>query len=398
VQYSVAYNWDPALLEEGGRLGIGEFYCKFGRDVTGGARPGFAVGSGSWSALRQAVRVADPRGIALNYVLAGSAQGAAEFTPGFRKRYLGFVRRLVECGVRVLTLAHPYLLEVTRHEFPDLRLVVSSLARVHSVQQALFWERLGANVVIVVGSREARVIQGIRRSTSLDVEVIANHLCWPFCPMHATHAAVATSASAEGSDTGLYYPGWCDAYCQLLRLDDPMQLVRASWIRPQDVPICERWGVSRMKLCERIASTADMVRIIEAYTSQRHEGNLVDLFPKMRPGPSHPAADLVRGTGVGVHLSLGMTPLIRRAYAKPRIHMDAAAFDGFLEGFERRDCRTLDCEACGHCRQYAEKAVRILDDTAALKADLGALIGAFRDGTAYQSLPTFVLKALRSGR
>jgi collagenase-like PrtC family protease len=374
MEFSVAYNWDPALFECLVEHGAGEIYAKFDRDITGGARPAFAMVPSGWSSLRVALRLADRHGIRVNYVLNGVALGAEDFSARFRARYQRFVRRLADLGVQLITVANPWLAELTRAAAPRLELVVSSLAHVRSLREARFWEAAGARVVIIDETRNARLIRAVRAYTSLQVEVIANHLCWDWCPLKATHSAVSTSASREGAKGGLFYPSWCDAHCQLARVEDPAELVRASWIRPQDLSVYERWGATRLKICERLASTEDLCRIVGAYRARRFEGDLVDLFPKMRATPRRSWLRSLAGTGVGRHLPFRAIDLLRRAYERPRTRMDAEAFDGFLQAFERIDCRSTDCASCGHCEAYARRAVRreipprLPDDLRALMA------------------------------
>lgn len=358
MEFSVAYNWDPALFECLAENGVEEIYAKLDRDVTGGARPAFAMVPSGWSSLRLARRLADRHGIRVNYVLNGVSLGSEDFSARFRTRYQRFVGRLADLGVEVITLANPWLAELTLAVAPQLELVVSSLAHVRSLREARFWEATGARVVIIDETRNARLIRAVRDHTSLQVEVIANHLCWDWCPLKATHSAVSTSASRVGAKGGLFYPSWCDAHCQLARVEDPAELVRASWIRPQDLDIYERWGATRLKICERLASTEDLCRIVRAYRARRYDGDLVELFPKMRATPRRSLLRSLAGTGIGRHLPLRAADTLRRAYERPRTHMDAAAFDGFLEAFERIDCRSTDCARCGHCEAYARRAVR----------------------------------------
>jgi len=391
--FSVAYNWDPALLEFAAEHGVQEIYCKFERDVTGGARPTFALQPAGWPELRDTVRRADHHGMTVNYVLNGVGNGSREFTPAFRKRYDRFVGRLADLGVGLITVSSPHLLEAAVRFQPDIRYVVSTLAHVDSLTEARYWEDIGATAVILEDARDPGLVRAIRKHTSLEVELIANHLCWPRCPLKYLHAEVSSNASVKGSGTGQYYPQYCDAVCQLLRVSDPAAFIKAAWIRPQDLDTCEAWGVSRIKICERIAATPDMCRIIEAYESRSYKGNLVDLFPKMLPAPLKSKLRMVRGTGVGRYLSFGAIDLIRKAYSKPRVTIDSSALDGFLDFFERNDCRIMDCETCGHCGRFADKAVTI-DEASDIAEALEKLLDAINSGAVYGTRSTSLVRRL----
>lgn len=392
MKFSVAYNWDPAVVQCAARLGMEELYCKFDRDLTGGARPSFALRPAGWSALRLAARLADARGITLNYVLNGVGRGAIAFTPAFVSRYRRLVGRLHGLGIRTVTLANPFLAEVAKTAHPDIRVVVSSLAHVASLPEAQFWERLGAERIVVEDARAIPLIRAIRGRTGLGVEVMANQLCWPSCPLRFLHAEIASDASATGSPTGAYYPAYCDVHCLLPRVSDPIHLVRAAWIRPQDLGRYEEWGATHVKLVERTASTEDLCRIMRAYRERRYDGDLVDLFPKMRPGPRRGPLALLRGTGLGRYVSLLDGRQLRAAFAKPPVSMDGAAFDGFLDFFATHDCRVLDCETCGHCRAYARRGVH-LGDAEALRRRLLLLQRRYASGGIFdRGLASFVAR------
>jgi len=389
--FSVAYNWDPALIEFASEHGVTEIFCKFDRDVTGGARPAFALKPAGWADLRRTVDLARNKGVAINYVLNGVGNGAREFTPRFRTHFDRFVGRLTDMGVGLLTVSSPHLLEAARRAHPEIKCVVSTLAHVDNLSAARHWERIGADIVILEDVRDPGLIRAIRKHTCLEVELIANHLCWPGCPLKYLHSEVSSNASANGSVTGRYYPQYCDAWCQLLRLTDPSAYIKASWIRPQDLDRYEEWGVTRIKICERIALTEDMCRIIEAYESRKYNGNLVDLFPKMLAAPSKPKFRVIRGTGVGRFVTVGTAGLIKRAYAKPKVTIDSSSLDGFLDFFETNNCRTLDCSACGHCERFAGKAVTI-EDASEITEAIKALLDKINSGAAFTTYPTSLIR------
>ena len=41
------------------------------------------------------------------------------------------------------------------------------------------------------------------------------------------------------------------------------------------------------------------------------------------------------------------------------LYLDNRKLDGFIDRFLRNSCIDVDCEQCGHCHQYADRAVRI---------------------------------------
>ena len=104
----------------------------------------------------------------------------------------------------------------------------------------------------------------------------------------------------------------------------------ALWIRPEDLDIYAKHGVTVFKIIgrERL-SDIDLLKMVEAYFAHSFEGNLVDLI-------------------------FGFATTVKHLY------LDNKKLDGFLDKFltENMDCLSLCTpDQCTHCQDYLQKAL-----------------------------------------
>ncbi len=114
-----------------------------------------------------------------------------------------------------------------------------------------------------------------------------------------------------------------------MKVQDPSQLIKGPWIRPEDLELYEGLGLQQFKIAGREQGEQWLLRAIVAYSQRRYDGPLNDLINGF---------DLVEPFG----------PLPLR--------IDNRALDGFLTFFHRKDC-TLGCLDCNYCDLWAAKAV-----------------------------------------
>jgi hypothetical protein len=169
----------------------------------------------------------------------------------------------------------------------------------------------------------------------------------------------------------------CMLECSKAKVKDPVNFIRSDWIRPEDLHLYEALGYDNFKLGERNLPTSLMMKRIEAYSTRKYDGNLIDLIqPYGHSGDEESRRHYTRGkrkllqnflrpskVSIPAILKLkeltdtkGMlTPL---ATNNP-VHMDNSQLDGFLEEVWKRKCRYHDCEECLFCHETAKKAVTI---------------------------------------
>ncbi len=186
-----------------------------------------------------------------------------------------------------------------------------------------------------------------------DLEMPVNIGCLLRCPLVRTHAARISHSSRPGAQP----VDPCVQWCREQRRLDPVNLVRADFIRPEDLDRYLSLGIRCFKLVDRSCSTDALVERVTAYANRRWEGDLLELIgPRgMPPRPRRlPVWDALCQLG------------LRRAWQELRRAkeildptlpwiLDNQALAGVLLP---HGCEATDCEPCGHCSRVASLAVR----------------------------------------
>jgi len=142
MQFSLAANYDPALIPEISKYPVKEIYGKFPADGINSGRPRYMATPLSRKQLQQYIQVLDSHGIAFNYLLNGSCMGNREWTKAWQKKIMKLLDMLGEMGVTRLTISTPFLLELVKKRFPEFKVRVGIYAQVDTPRRARYWENL----------------------------------------------------------------------------------------------------------------------------------------------------------------------------------------------------------------------------------------------------------------
>lgn len=390
---TVAYNGDPELIPRLARLGTVEsVYGKMTRDLVGGGRAAYLLADFTEQRLKESVELTHKHGMRFIYLLNAPSMANRELTRGFNRELDTFIGELVATGVDGVVIAHPYLLQMIKARFPSLKVSVSTFAHVNSIPKARFWEDLGADRIVLVQeiNRSFALLGKIRAAVSCELELFANAVCLHQCPLPPFHSVAKGFASSSKDENGGFFIDYCALHCARRRLRNPVEFVRSSFIRPEDLGPYEELGIDVFKLSDRYKGTAWLSRAAGAYSARRFNGNLAELiaYPfhqsagekllskpeKLLARPDHVqtrALRLLRKLGEGADL----------------VHIDNRALDGFIDFFRHHDCTLLDCDIdCRHCADFAEKAVRVDAEAAAAKLELmEELLGILADGKGFEA-------------
>ncbi len=374
TRFSLAANYDPELVPKLAAYPVDEVYGKFPADGISGGRPRYLATPLSEADLRRYIRLLDHHGIAFNYLLNGACFGNREWTRPWQKRMTALLTRLDGLGVRRVTVSTPFLLELVKRRFPEFKVRVGIYAQVDTPRRARFWEDLGADAIVLESfsiNRNFSRLAAIRQAVRCDLELIANHVCLMNCPMQTYHQNGFAHASDESNTLFIDY---CFMRCSRQRLTDPSQFIKSAWIRPEDLAVYEAMGYTSFKLLERGIPSVELLRRVKAYSERRFNGNLAELLLsygfknpvhkeshwtlrhfwkpwQVNPLRLKPMRDLARLQGWLSQLT------------ECPIRVDAQQIpENFLDGFQGRDCASMDCRVCGYCERIAGQAVSILPE------------------------------------
>jgi collagenase-like PrtC family protease len=287
LQYAIPTNWSEALLEQLISLNrahhsmrFAEIYGAHQTSITGHGRPAYRVPRVEPEDFERHVRSVREAGLRFNYVMNAPGFGGQEQDSGWLRNVSGFLKYLAECGVSGVTIAHPFLLQFVKREFPDFRLSVSLIARVDTVEAARKFEDLGVDVINLnpfTINRDFDMLRAIRRAVGCELELYANIPCLDHCRWRVAHYEFSGRASQA---TGLPEPGQ-DPFltrCANVYLSEPIEFLRSPFIRPEDVAAYCEVGIDLFKLSDRTDSIEYLSNTARAYAEGKYDGNLFNLI------------------------------------------------------------------------------------------------------------------------
>jgi len=380
MKLSVACNFDDALLDGLRGYPVYEIYGKLTSDFFGGGRPSFYLPEVNREALAAFVGKTHAHGIAFNYLLNASAMGNTEYTREGQRHIEEILEWLDGIGVDSVTVASIYFLRLVKRRHPRLKVRISSHRYTDNARKVRFWVANGADYIVVSEvniHREFKVLEAMQKAAQgVELQLIVNNWCRQDCAIAGNHAVSLSSASQSQSKG---FPlDYCSIVCNELRLREPVNYLRANWIRPEDLHHYEKLGYHNFKIVERNTPTQILLERVKAYTAERYDGNLLDLvqnyayaFDKMGEKAKDAysfrrmfkyflkpqAINLLKFTKV---IEFGKTAGVLYPRLGPNpVQIDNHALDGFCDRFLTQGCADLDCEDCRYCHEWAAKSVRI---------------------------------------
>jgi collagenase-like PrtC family protease len=221
------------------------------------------------------------------------------------------------------------------------------------------------------------VLEAIRRSVKCDLQLIVNNSCRQDCAIACAHASAMNHASQQGSKG---FPlDYCSVVCLDFRLREPVNYLRANWIRPEDLHLYEDMGYDNFKIVERNTPTPLLVERTRAYAERRYDGNLLDLVWNVAYPPDKFNGRAKDAYSAGRFLRYFMRPrtvnmlrflqvvdmgkhqgiLFPRRPGKHFIEIPNRELDGFIERFRHTSCLDQVCEECRYCHEWAARVVKI---------------------------------------
>ena len=281
--------------------------------------------------MKQYIAFSKENGIGFNYTLNTTCMSNMEFTKSGMKEILLFLDRLYEAGVRSLTVTLPSVMEIIRLKGFDFEIKASTVCQIINPNKAMLYKDLGVDKIVLdeTINRDFDTIKRIRNAFGENVELITNVICHKKCIYEMFHHNQTSHDSGIQSKNGsaTYY----SHRCMMNRCKHVNNLLKMSWIRPEDMKYYEEIGIKYYKLQGRQAvMNGDPVRAAEAYLSKSFEGNLMDLLDMFAPTNSF------------------------------QVYIDNKKIDNFLEPFRKipNFCKN-DCTSCNYCDEFVKKCTDV---------------------------------------
>jgi len=284
LKFTVGTNWQDDLIPKVKKDSVSELYGKLADDFIGGGRPAFICDNPSKEKVRSHIKQAHQNGMEFNYLLSASCLGNKEFTTSGQKEIYQLLDWIIDMETDAVTVAIPYLLQLIKKRYPKLKVHISSFANVNTIERARYWEDMGAdriNLDEFTLNRDFQLLRQIRNSVSCQLQLIANNGCLYNCPFVPYHGFTISHSSQSEDNSGGFLLDYCVLNCKYLRIANPVNFIRADWIRPEDLHFYEDVGIDSMKLVDRTRPTEAIALVVGAYDKREYNGNLMDLIPSL---------------------------------------------------------------------------------------------------------------------
>ena len=382
-RFSLACNFDPELIKEVSAYPVYEVYGKLTSDFFGGGRPSFYLPQIDKKGLEKYVNHVHNHGIEFNYLLNSSSMENVEFTTQGQRELSKLLEWLTRIEVDSITVSNLFFLRAIKKNFPHFKVRISAHRETDNPRKVRFWEDNGADCVVISETtihREFEIMRAMREAVNIDLSLLVNNWCRQDCAIASSHAVLLSNASRNKKQN---FPlDYCSIYCNAYRLEEPVNYLRANWIRPEDLHYYEEMGYTNFKIVERNTPSEILAMRVRAYHERKYDGNLLDLvqnyaypessFKTKREKDSFSLKRAVKYFFKPSQVNLLQFPKIV-AYGKassmlyPRksdnpVYVNNRALDGFLKRFETLGCEHIDCESCRYCHKWAEKSVHFDPD------------------------------------
>jgi len=358
----VSTNWDNSLLDGLQGTCTEEVYGKLPSDVIGGVRPAFLLPQINRREAEEHIRQANQKGIRFNYLINTMCLNNVHYSRQGYREILELLEWIGSTGVEIVTVGFPYMIHLVKEVLPGVKIKASSVCRINSVYRAKQYEDLGVDEIIVDENinRDFDTLAALRKAVSCELELIANPCCLHDCPHQAEHVAHDGHASQTHSMDNYCYLQFPYYNCTLKKFTNPVEIIKARWIRPEDLWAYEEIGYTKFKVVERFKRTDILQSTVQAYQNRSYEGNLIDILTLTNPQvyikpnleyfnkPEHVNVPMIAQVA-------GLMDFALRDF----IYIDNKKLDGFIEFFRQiGSCRNHDCDTCGFCERTFQKVGR----------------------------------------
>lgn len=324
LKFSVPYNNDFELLKRfieikklnGNR--IEEIYLPIPQKYFGSGR---VVDKITKEGLKKILHFSNENNLEVNLLLNSTCEGLDWYNSKNISKILDFLNEMVKKGLDSVTVANPLFLQKIHKELPKLKIHVSVLSDVSSVQRAEFFKKLGGHMITPNRdiNRNLEALKQIKKLDNINLKLLVNEGCLFECPYRSFHFNYLSHASKKKEESSFLFL----SRCPHIYKSSPSQILKSNWIRPEDL---EKYKniTSNFKIAGRTQKSDWILKVVKSYMNQSHEGNLLGLMD----GP------------------------LKWLKETSDIYLNNKDLGGF---FEKVTACNENCNECTYCKELAEK-------------------------------------------
>ncbi|HUX98580.1 MAG TPA: U32 family peptidase [Candidatus Deferrimicrobium sp.] len=350
MQFTVATNWDPELIEQLAKLPVRDIYGVANHSIVGSGRPSIIVSEVSEDAIADYIKKVHEKKIQFSYLLNAPCMNNQEYDKKYHRKLIDYIQWISDIGADSVTVSIPLLIQMIKEQFPKLKIRVSTISHVNSVNRAKLYMQLGADEITpdVMINRDFKTLEKMQKALhgKCELDLLLTDGCLYQCPFRHYHYNILGHASQTFQEFDRYYIDTCILNCSIIKFSNPTEVIKARWIRPEDLSHYEALGIKYFKIAGRRMSTDWILRAVKAFSERKYDGNLIDIIQ-------------------GFDISFGgiekKDPNARFAESigkeqTANLVIDNTKLDGFIDFFKKQNCLAM-CDECNYCEEWAKKAV-----------------------------------------
>ena len=281
-----------------------------------------------------------------SYLLNAPCMSNMEYEPNFHRKLIEHLQWINDIGSDYVIVTIPFLIQIIKEQFPKLKIRVSTIAHVNSVNRAKFYESLGADEITpsIMINRDFKTLKNMQKAVKCKIVPLLTDGCLYQCPFRYYHYNLLGHSSQGDHQLGGNYIDSCILNCSAIKFSNKTEVIKARWIRPEDLSHYEEIGIDTFKIAGRRMTSEWITRAVKAFSSRKYEGNLVDI---------------IQGFTMSIGIENDPHGKFQQTVDKEsqsKLIIDNTKLDGFIEFFKTQDCISM-CDECEYCEKWAEKAV-----------------------------------------
>lgn len=224
----------------------------------------------SLSDLEKQASYAHSKKVKLNLAINASCITQNKSNRQWWEEVASYFKDIESAGVDGVIIAHPFLMELVK-EHTQMQLIVSTVCDVRNGQTAAYFEKMGADVLVpsMNVNWNFKALKDIKRAAkNMKLRLLVNEFCVHECPSRRFHYNHVT----HGGDNVDYFSN-----CVGNLKKTPSLFLMNSAIRPEDTDLFSEFA-DEFKIVSRMCKPDYIIKMIEAYSSKKYDGNFVDLF------------------------------------------------------------------------------------------------------------------------
>lgn len=277
---------------------------------------------------------------------------ARERTNEGRNAIFKEIKALIDIGIDGMILANPYLIKLIHDNFPELKITASTNLNITSYNTIKNYIDFGAQYIVFGrdANRNFSLLKKLIQYFSDNLIILANTSCLLFCPLKFYHPLITGQVSMIDINSNnikitkrdLLDGDFCFKYCMNEIANHPESILKATWIRPEDVIHYEKIGLKFLKIQGRTMSVDDQLSVLRGYFKRKTPNDdLFFIWPNYRES-------LLK--------FINNNPSPERTKFNFEIKNSELEKYGFFKYFlsSKKDCRE-GCDGCHHCKNIFQK-------------------------------------------